>query len=788
MRFLMYAKTNGTEELFYDSESGSPEMSIAQPNLKLELSKAGTLEFTILPTHPMYDSFHKMKTYIRVMQDDYELFRGRVLEIEDTTYMERHIQCEGDLSYLIDSLQPPQQTIDADTTSTTTKSNATYRAQYGNHVAAKSSTIQTLDLGDVTNSRGQLAAQFSKYILQHNSQMEAEKQFTVGDVTMTDVGTVSFTSNSYRDTKSAVDSDLVKQYGGYLQTRKNANGPTYIDWLKQPGVASTQRIVLGVNLIDLQQKHEGDELFTIFVPIGDSDLTIASVNNGNIGIEDAAGIAEYGKIYKTQSYSGITDAAELKKLGEDYMTANCKPDKLSLTIKAVDMNLLDGEVDAIRVGSTVTVVSDPHDISVALTCISIEYDIQNPENNSYEIGDPTETLSQKTQSTKVTAAEATSAAGRRASRATSAASTLEDTVNRHAENIIDHADMLYKIEADLVQIHAKCIEITASEKVTITTDKLEVNANGQINVKANGDINMASGGLINLNDHVYLSDSGVVDNYRMYVLGSSWIQELTIGGHLHIADIEDENGAKWTTQSLKNFLSMYSASFIYTGGSADQNLEDAVKSFGTATESGGIVTIPFNTFYQNNAGNITFNVAGMAYYQNHIGIASTGSWAWNSDDEVYYRTITPNAGSSVDIGLPTITTTVGNWASNVAIVSVQGPGGHDITTQVVNASSIVGISSLVLNGPATGAYTDGTDQGTLSSNRYYQVVATPNSGSAVKLKFKTPSSGTSSATFTHVNSLPSGKTATSLTKGYLYRFLYTRNGSTVTDNYYSVPA
>ena len=378
MRFLMYAKTNGTEELFYDSESGSPEMSIAQPNLKLELSKAGTLEFTILPTHPMYDSFHKMKTYIRVMQDDYELFRGRVLEIEDTTYMERHIQCEGDLSYLIDSLQPPQQTIAADTKSTTTKSNATYRAKYGNHVAAKSSTIQKLDLGDVTNSRGQLAAQFSKYILQHNSQMEVEKQFTVGNVTMTDVGVVSFTSNSYRDTKSAVDSDLVKQYGGYLQTRKNANGPTYIDWLKQPGVASTQRIVLGVNLIDLQQKHEGDELFTIFVPIGDSDLTIASVNNGKIGIEDAAGIAKYGKIYKTQSYSGITDAAELKKLGEDYMAANCKPDKLSLTIKAVDMNLLDGEVDAIRVGSTVTVVSDPHDISVALTCISIEYDIQNP--------------------------------------------------------------------------------------------------------------------------------------------------------------------------------------------------------------------------------------------------------------------------------------------------------------------------------------------------------------------------------------------------------------------------
>lgn len=619
MRFLMYAKTNGTEELFYDSESGSPEMSIAQPNLKLELSKAGTLEFTILPTHPMYDSFHKMKTYVRVMQDDYELFRGRVLEIEDTTYMERHIQCEGDLSYLIDSLQPPQQTIAADTKSTTTKSNATYRAQYGNHVAAKSSTIQKLDLGDVTNSRGQLAAQFSKYILQHNSQIEVEKQFTVGNVTMTDVGTVSFTSNSYRDTKSAVDSDLVKQYGGYLQTRKNANGPTYIDWLKQPGVASTQRIVLGVNLIDLQQKHEGDELFTIFVPIGDSDLTIASVNNGNIGIEDAAGIAKYGKIYKTQSYSGITDAAELKKLGEDYMAANCKPDKLSLTIKAVDMNLLDGEVDAIRVGSTVTVVSDPHDISVALTCISIEYDIQNPENNTYEIGDPTETLSQKTQSTKATAAEATSAAGRRASRATSAASTLEDTVNRHAENIIDHADTLYKIEADLVQVHAKCIEITAEEKVTVTCDSLEVNAKGIVDIKAGGKITMASGTQINLNDTVLIGES--VDDYQLYVIGESWIQTLTVGGWLY-ASYKDENEGVWDSGTMYGMFSHH-ADYYFIGRAQDSSLclNDAVKSFGAGSvSSAGVVSIPYYTFDGGltKAGDITFNMAATKYFKDSM--------------------------------------------------------------------------------------------------------------------------------------------------------------------------
>ncbi len=613
MRFLMYAKTEGTEELFYDSESGSAEMAIAQPNLKLELSKAGTLEFTILPTHPMYDSFHKMKTYVRVMQDDYELFRGRVLSIEDTTYKERHVQCEGDLAYLIDSLQPPQQEVEANTTSTVSSSNAAARAKYGYHVEAKSSSFQKVDLGEAVNTTGKLATQFSRYLSQHNSQMEIEKRFTLGNVTMADIGSISFSSNSYRDTKTAIDSDLLKQYGGYLQTRHNSNGPTYLDWLKEPGSVSQQQIVLGVNLIDLQQKHESDELFTIFVPIGDSDLTIAQVNGGNIGIEDADGIARYGKIYKTQSYSGITDASELLRLGQAYMSANYKPDKLSLTVKAIDMNLLDGSVDAIRVGSTVTVISEPHDIHVSLTCISIEYDIQNPENNSYEIGDPSETLSQKTKSTKTAEAAATSSASRSASRANSAASSLEDTVNRHADSIKDHADTLYSLEADLVQVHAKCIEITASEKVTVTTDDFILNANGKIEVRAKGTITMASSSQLNFNDTLYIG--ATMDDYSFYTIGKSWMQELTIGGVLHISSIEDENESKWETGSLKDFNSMYSGMFIYTGGSDNQFLEDAIKSFDAGNVgSDGIVHIPFHSFSGDNEGEITFNMAATKFF------------------------------------------------------------------------------------------------------------------------------------------------------------------------------
>lgn len=602
MRWVAYAKTGLEEKIFYDSESGDLNYAISEPKLKIELSKAGTFEFTILPTHPMYNFFFKMKTYIRIMQDEYEIFRGRVFEKEDTTYMERHIRCEGDLAYLIDSLQPPQQTVGSDTTTDTTKTNATYRAQYGNHVAAKSSKIRKLDLGDVTNTSNTLKNQLIQYISHHNSQIENEKKFTVGNVTMTASGPVNFSSNNYRDTKTCIDSDLLKQYGGFLQTRKNQNGYTFLDWLKQPGVTSQQKIVLGVNLLDIQQKYESDDLFTILVPIGDSDLTIASVNNGNIGIENAAAIAKYGRIYKTQSYSGVTNASELKALGQAYMNANCKPDEISLTIKAIDMNLLDGSAESIQVGSTVTVISDPHEIEVSLTCISIEYDLQNPENNSYEIGDPSETLSQKTNSQTKEATSKTSSASRSASRANTSASTLEDTVNRHAQNIIDHADTLYKLEADLVQVHAKCIEITATEKVTVTTDDFVLNANGTITIKSKGVMTMASDAKINFNDTLYIGDC--LDDYSFYTIGSAWMQQLTIGGECSAGLFTDENGGEWADGAMTGMLSVESQYFYISDGYGGRgDLADAIKSISNGYISGNSVIVNYTTF--NGTGSFT---------------------------------------------------------------------------------------------------------------------------------------------------------------------------------------
>lgn len=464
MRWLMYARTDGVEALFYDSESGAAEQAIGSPKLKIELNKAGTLDFKIYPMHPMYNSFRKLKTYIRIMLDDFEIFRGRVLQIETTTYKERSIKCEGDLAYLVDSIQPPDSTGTSTSNADLVVNNSSQRQQYPS-LEPKEVTVKQASTSGESRVKARIASYFTTLINRHNAQMETdtEKQLTVGNVTVVGTGEdTDFDTASYRDTMAAIDNDLLKYYGGYLKTRRDGD-VVYIDYLKDPGEVSDQSIRLGYNLVDLQQTYDGSDVFTRLIPVGDKQLTISSVNGGKNYIQNDLGFQKYGAIYRTESFSGVTDARELLKLGQAFMTANYKDDPLTLTIKAFDMHILDGSIEMIKLGSAIDVVSEPHDIEIRLIVTAIEYDIQNPENNSYEIGDPSKKLSQKTNREKVETKAATSRASSRGSYTAAAVEELQQIINLHAQNIIAQAEEVFDIQADQLNVRARVIDVETEQ-------------------------------------------------------------------------------------------------------------------------------------------------------------------------------------------------------------------------------------------------------------------------------------------------------------------------------------
>ena len=82
-------------------------LKIFNPSVELELNKTGSFDFTVYPEHPYYGLIKKLKSIITIYQDDYRLFRGRVLDEEVGFHNQKSVSCEGDLAFLLDSVLRP---------------------------------------------------------------------------------------------------------------------------------------------------------------------------------------------------------------------------------------------------------------------------------------------------------------------------------------------------------------------------------------------------------------------------------------------------------------------------------------------------------------------------------------------------------------------------------------------------------------------------------------------------------------------------------------------------------
>ena len=235
-------------------------------------------------------------------------------------------------------------------------------------------------------------------------------------------------------------------------------------------------------------------------------------------------------------------------------------------------------------------------------------------------------------------------------------------------------------------------------------------------------------------DHIYLNATQNVKLGDRITIDSSGYTKFTgvsfFDGTTHDATI---NNGKVTAYELDvssggNLTFVGSSTGEYYDLSAT-NVQTIVTGFGTVSsdQSTGVVTIPYKTIRYPTAGsnsqNINFNIANMAFYQNHVGISSTGSWLWDSSDEVFYRTITANDGTYADISLPTITASAGNFAAHVATVTVYGTDSssntHAIATTTVDATGEYTSGQGSVSATLTSATVpSGTTPTTLSAGNY----------------------------------------------------------------------
>lgn len=319
------------------------------------LNKGGTAEITMPPGHGSYNGFTSYRSIVTVYRDQELLFRGRVLYPTDDFYGRRTITCEGERCFLRDAVMRPY----------------LYQAPP--------------------------AEIFADVIGIYNAQVEADKQFLVGTVTVTDANDyVRLESESAGQVSDIIDK-LVERCGGYIVFTTNDEGRRVINWYAALGYRSSQAIEFGENLLDFSRTQSSTDLATRIIPYGAKDeetggrVTIESVNDGLDFIEDEAATALRGVIARPVYWDDVTEPANLLAKAQQYL-ATSKMIITTLELSAVDLSVLDKNIDSLRVGDTIQVTSKPHGVDDTFLLRERTYNLLDPSQDKVVLGKDLTTL------------------------------------------------------------------------------------------------------------------------------------------------------------------------------------------------------------------------------------------------------------------------------------------------------------------------------------------------------------------------------------------------------------
>lgn len=342
----MHYRVSCDDYLIFDSALDS--YKIVNPKIELELNKTGGFDFTIYPDNPNFNRLKKMKSIIKVFQNDSLIFRGRILNDEQGFYNQKQVSCEGELAFLVDSVQRPY---------------------------------------EFSGSPSDL---FAQLINKHNAQVSDEKKFLVGNVTVIDANDyISRSDSQYLNTLDSIMEKLVNPLGGYLVVRHEADG-NYIDWLKDFDVLATQTIEFGKNLIDLNRLIKGEEIATAIIPLGaklsensEERLTISEINNGIDYVFDNDAVEKYGWIFKTVVWDDVTIATNLLRKASEYL-GSAKNLIGSIELNAIDVPAIGQNPFAI--GTYVSVHSEPHGLNAKFLVSKLQIEPCSPASNKLTLG------------------------------------------------------------------------------------------------------------------------------------------------------------------------------------------------------------------------------------------------------------------------------------------------------------------------------------------------------------------------------------------------------------------
>lgn len=340
------------------------EILLENPVLELADNAAGSFTFTIYQNNPGYKQISLLTSVVTVKWEDEVLFKGRVISAEKDFSKALIVECEGELAYLADSIQRP--------------------AEYH----------------ELT-----VYAYVTKLIELHNAQVEEDKRFEVGSITVTDSNDSLYRYTNWDSTLEVFNSDLLDSLGGHLRVRYDGTH-RYLDYLADYPRLSAQKIEFGENLLTYTENASAIELATVCIPLGarqeestidalEERLTIKASNSGKDYLEIPSAVNKYGRIAKTVIWDNVNTTSVLKAKGQKWLQDNQYED-LELSLTAVDLADFGIETDHLRLLDRIHCMSEPHGMDHEFPLTHLSINLLNPKANVYTLGSKIKTFTGST--------------------------------------------------------------------------------------------------------------------------------------------------------------------------------------------------------------------------------------------------------------------------------------------------------------------------------------------------------------------------------------------------------
>lgn len=355
--YIVTIKNNGIEREMHGKRN-----KLSSGNIVQGINAIDSFTATILPSNPAFNELFEYKTLISIYNTNKNRneFYGRLLysnpSMDEDGKISKNIIFESYFGFLQDSEQT--------------------------YVAEKNWAVREL---------------LEHIIEVHNSQIEDYKKFYVGEVTVTDPNDNLYIGIQRKKTFDTIKEKLIDKLGGEIRFRVE-DDKIYIDYLIEIGETKTTSIALSKNMKSIQKEKDPSAYITRLIPLGskltndtEDRLDITSVNGGKNYIDDEDGIKEYGLHVGSVEFDDVTEAKNLLAKGQQWLVNNNKV-KIKYAINALDLSLLELDIDDFKVGNYYPVINNLIGINDIARVIKKSINVCDEVKSTIEVGENFKTL------------------------------------------------------------------------------------------------------------------------------------------------------------------------------------------------------------------------------------------------------------------------------------------------------------------------------------------------------------------------------------------------------------